>query len=61
MCFLLIQDLLTKIETFQEDAKDALHDAIPNSEKLQKLLEDGQALDIDLPEIPKLKQVRVTK
>ena len=32
-------------------------DAIPNSAKLQALLEKGNTFDIELSEIPKLKQV----
>ena len=54
--FCVSQDLLKKIDNFQEDARDALQDAIPNSEKLQNLLDVGAGLDIDLPEVPKLKQ-----
>ena len=46
-----------KVEGFQAEAQDALCDAIPDSDKLKRLLEAGKGIDIELPEIPKLKQV----
>ncbi|XP_077979102.1 lysine-specific demethylase 5A-like [Glandiceps talaboti] len=52
----LIRDLLNRVESFQMDAKDALEDATPDSEKLKRLLDIGVSLDVELPEIPKLKQ-----
>ncbi|XP_033647980.1 lysine-specific demethylase 5A-like isoform X1 [Asterias rubens] len=52
----LVQDLLVKVEGFQAEAQDALCDAIPDSDKLKRLLEAGKGIDIELPEIPKLKQ-----
>ncbi|XP_071492108.1 lysine-specific demethylase 5A-like [Diadema antillarum] len=51
----LVQKLVDEVERFREDAQDALCDATPNSEKLRKLLEVGATLDVELPEIPKLK------
>nr|XP_054751747.1 lysine-specific demethylase 5A-like isoform X1 [Lytechinus pictus] len=52
---LLVQKLVDEVEKFRSEAHDALSDAIPNSDKLKRLLEVGSALDIELPEIPKLK------
>lgn len=51
------QDFLQEIENFITEAQETLEDAIPNSEKLQKLLDKGNSFDIELSEIPKLKQV----
>jgi histone demethylase JARID1 len=42
---------------FQDDAKEALNEATPNSSRLEQLMEEGIALDVELPEIPKIKQV----
>ncbi|XP_071961642.1 lysine-specific demethylase 5A-like [Antedon mediterranea] len=52
----IIQNLLDKVETFQAEAQDALADDSPDSEKLKRLLEIGVELDVELPEMPKLKQ-----
>ncbi|XP_071817474.1 lysine-specific demethylase 5A-like isoform X3 [Apostichopus japonicus] len=49
-------DFLQEIENFITEAQETLEDAIPNSEKLQKLLDKGNSFDIELSEIPKLKQ-----
>jgi histone demethylase JARID1 len=49
--------MLKKVLDFQGEAEEALGEEMPNSEKLEKLLEFGVSLDIDLPEVPKLKQV----
>lgn len=49
--------MLKKVLDFQADALQALSDETPNSEKLDKLLEFGATLDVELPEVPKLKQV----
>ena len=57
ICYFLLKDLLVKVEGFQAEAQDALCDAIPDSDKLKRLLEAGKGIDIELPEIPKLKQV----
>lgn len=53
----LIQELLRKVHTFQQDAQEALDEETPNSGKLEKLMEFSISLDVDLPEIPRLKQV----
>ncbi|XP_038061639.1 lysine-specific demethylase 5A-like isoform X2 [Patiria miniata] len=52
----LVQDLLAKVGSFQTEAQDALCDTIPDSDKLKRLIEVGKGIDIELPEIPKLKQ-----
>ncbi|XP_022082641.1 lysine-specific demethylase 5A-like [Acanthaster planci] len=52
----LVQDLLRKVGRFQAEAQDALCDTIPDSDKLKRLIEVGKGIDIELPEIPKLKQ-----
>lgn len=44
---------------FQKDAQEALDAETPDSEKLEQLIEFSVTLDVDLPEIPKLKQVSV--
>ena len=54
---LLIEELLKKVHTFQEDAQEALEEETPNSQKLERLMEFSVSLDVDLPEIPRLKQV----
>ncbi|XP_013414674.1 lysine-specific demethylase 5A-like isoform X2 [Lingula anatina] len=53
----LIQELLQQVLDFQTEAQDALQDQNPDSERLEKLMDFGVTLDVDLPEIPKLKQV----
>ncbi|RUS89616.1 hypothetical protein EGW08_002634 [Elysia chlorotica] len=53
----LIKDLLDKVIEFREGAQDALHAETPDSEQVETLIEIGISLDVDLPEIPKLKQV----
>ena len=42
---------------FQKDAREALEADEPDSNALSKLMEFGVTLDIDLPELPRLKQV----
>lgn len=61
LCFTTqnLQDFLEEIENFIAEAQETLEDAIPNSAKLQTLLDKGNSFDIELPEIPKLKQVTV--
>lgn len=51
-----LSDLLQEIENFIGEAQETLLDAIPNSAKLQALLDKGNTFDIELSEIPKLKQ-----
>ena len=53
----MLQDLLQRVLDFQLEAVEALEEETPNSAKLEKLMEFGVTLDVDLPEIPKLKQV----
>lgn len=53
----VLQDLLQKVLDFQAEAKEAMNEETPDSEKLDRLLEFGCSLDVELPEVPKLKQV----
>ena len=55
--FFHVQELLDQVLNFQSDAKEALDAETPDSSKLELLIEFGSTLDVDLPEIPKLKQV----
>ncbi|MEQ2169091.1 hypothetical protein GOODEAATRI_021254 [Goodea atripinnis] len=50
------QELLETVEDFHERAQVALSDEMPDSSKLQELLDLGSGLDVELPELPKLKQ-----
>ncbi len=45
------------MRAFQAEAREALDADEPDSNALAKLMEVGMTLDIDLPELPKLKQV----
>ena len=56
---LSIQELLQKVLDFQAEAQEALVEETPNSTKLERLMEFGITLDVELPEIPKLKQVKL--
>ena len=42
---------------FQEEAQEALTAEVPDSRQVEKLIDIGITLDVDLPEIPRLKQV----
>ncbi|XP_041348681.1 lysine-specific demethylase 5A-like isoform X2 [Gigantopelta aegis] len=53
----LIKELLVNVIEFQKEAEEALIAETPDSEQLEKLIDIGITLDVDLPEIPKLKQV----
>lgn len=44
------------MEEFHERAQAALSDEMPDSSKLQALLDLGSGLDVELPELPRLKQ-----
>lgn len=44
------------MEDFHERAQVALSDEMPDSSKLQELLDLGSGLDVELPELPRLKQ-----
>ena len=49
---------MTHVESFQCEAQKVLHqDTNPDLKQLQQLLDTGSNLDVELPEIPKLKQV----
>ncbi|XP_028397957.1 lysine-specific demethylase 5A-like [Dendronephthya gigantea] len=52
----LVQDLMNRVESFQSEAQEILCEAEPSAIKLKQLLDTAIALDVDLPEIPKLKQ-----
>ncbi|GCB82620.1 hypothetical protein scyTo_0022371, partial [Scyliorhinus torazame] len=52
----LVKELLDSVEEFHERSKEALSDEIPDSSKLQLLLELGSGLDVELQELPRLKQ-----
>ncbi|KAL3212777.1 hypothetical protein MRX96_007829 [Rhipicephalus microplus] len=53
----MIRDLVDKVVDFQSSARDLLTlDEMGESWRLEKLLEAGLNLDMDLPEIPQLKQ-----
>lgn len=54
--FLCLQELLENVEDFHERAQVALSDEMPDSSKLQALLDLGSGLDVELPELPRLKQ-----
>ncbi|XP_076448659.1 lysine-specific demethylase 5A-like [Babylonia areolata] len=53
----LIKELVDKVVAFQKEAKEALTAATPDSRQVEKLIDIGITLDVDLPEIPSLKQV----
>ncbi|KAK7101928.1 hypothetical protein V1264_020234 [Littorina saxatilis] len=53
----LIKELVDKVVAFQEEAQEALTAEVPDSRQLEKLIDIGITLDVDLPEIPRLKQV----
>ncbi|XP_048582625.1 lysine-specific demethylase 5A isoform X2 [Nematostella vectensis] len=52
----LVQDLMMHVESFQCEAQKVLQEPVPDVDKLQQLLDTGGGLDVELPEIPKLKQ-----
>ncbi|XP_049273209.1 lysine-specific demethylase 5A isoform X1 [Rhipicephalus sanguineus] len=53
----MIRDLVDRVVDFQSSARDLLTlDEMGESWRLEKLLEAGLSLDMDLPEIPQLKQ-----
>ncbi|XP_073726145.1 lysine-specific demethylase 5A isoform X1 [Misgurnus anguillicaudatus] len=51
-----VKELLENVEDFHERAQAALSDETPDSSKLQALLDLGSGLDVELPELPRLKQ-----
>ena len=56
--FLMLQELMTHVESFQCEAQKVIQSGTTDVAQLQQLLDNGHTLDVDLPEIPKLKQVR---
>lgn len=57
---LVLQELMTHVESFQCEAQKVIQSGTTDVTRLQQLLDNGHTLDVDLPEIPKLKQVRTT-
>ncbi|XP_074553882.1 lysine-specific demethylase 5A isoform X2 [Halichoeres trimaculatus] len=51
-----VKELLENVEDFHERAQVALSDETPDSSKLQALLDLGSGLDVELPQLPRLKQ-----
>uniref|UniRef100_A0A3Q3GUM0 [histone H3]-trimethyl-L-lysine(4) demethylase n=1 Tax=Labrus bergylta TaxID=56723 RepID=A0A3Q3GUM0_9LABR len=51
-----VKELLENVEDFHERAQVAMSDEMPDSSKLQALLDLGSGLDVELPELPRLKQ-----
>lgn len=50
-----VKDLLNRVTTFQQEAVALLSQETPDSEVLTKMVDTGCSLDIDLPELPRLK------
>ncbi|XP_042883818.1 lysine-specific demethylase 5A-like isoform X2 [Penaeus japonicus] len=50
-----VKELLTRVTTFQEEAISLLSQEMPDSEAIAKMVDTGCSLDIDLPELPRLK------
>jgi len=53
----VLQELMTHVESFQCEAQKVIQSGATDVTRLQQLLDNGHTLDVDLPEIPKLKQV----
>ncbi|XP_074862426.1 lysine-specific demethylase 5A isoform X3 [Carettochelys insculpta] len=51
-----VKNLLDDVEEFHERAQEAMMDEIPDSSKLQMLIDMGSGLYVELPELPRLKQ-----
>uniref|UniRef100_A0A8C8SDB6 Lysine-specific demethylase 5A n=1 Tax=Pelusios castaneus TaxID=367368 RepID=A0A8C8SDB6_9SAUR len=51
-----VKNLLDDVEEFHERAQEAMMDEIPDSSKLQMLIDMGSGLYVELPELPLLKQ-----
>jgi histone demethylase JARID1 len=52
-----VKELLDRVKDFQKEAAELLNQEMPESQLVDKCIENGVVLDIELPEIPKLKQV----
>ncbi|KAK7080654.1 Lysine-specific demethylase 5A [Halocaridina rubra] len=50
-----VKELLTRVTAFQEEATEVLDQEMPDSEVIAKMVDNGCSLDIDLPELPRLK------
>lgn len=50
-----VKDLLNRVTTFQQEAVEILNQDTPDSDILAKMVDTGCSLDIDLPELPRLK------
>lgn len=50
-----VKELLTRVTAFQEEATELLNQQMPESETIAKMVDTGCSLDIDLPELPRLK------
>ena len=57
---LFLQELMTHVESFQCEAQKVIQSGTTDVTRLQQLLDNGHTLDVDLPEIPKLKHVRTS-
>ncbi|XP_067110883.1 lysine-specific demethylase 5A isoform X2 [Osmerus mordax] len=51
-----VKELLESVEDFRERSQLALNEPLPDSVTLQALLDLGSSLDLDLPQLPRLKQ-----
>uniref|UniRef100_A0A8C9EU68 Lysine demethylase 5A n=1 Tax=Pavo cristatus TaxID=9049 RepID=A0A8C9EU68_PAVCR len=51
-----VKNLLDDVEEFHERAQEAMMDEVPDSSKLQELIDMGSGLYVELPELPRLKQ-----
>ncbi|KAG8438493.1 hypothetical protein GDO86_004891 [Hymenochirus boettgeri] len=51
-----VKNLLDDVEEFHDRAQEAMRDEIPDSGKLQALIDLGSSLYVELPELPLLKQ-----
>ncbi|KAK3857439.1 hypothetical protein Pcinc_003821 [Petrolisthes cinctipes] len=50
-----VKELLTRVTTFQQEAIELLSQEAPDSDVIAKMVDTGCSLDIDLPELPRLK------
>ncbi|XP_077582101.1 lysine (K)-specific demethylase 5Ba isoform X1 [Stigmatopora nigra] len=52
----LLKDLLTRVDDFQLRSEKLLSDESPNSVELQELLDLSLGLDVELPQLPRLRE-----
>lgn len=50
-----VKELLMRVTAFQGEATEVLSQEMPDSEVIAKMVDTGCSLDIDLPELPRLK------